>query len=1487
MSILLNGTTGISVSGNITAGGDLAVGGSFAPQTVSTTGNVTGGNVLTAGQVSATGNVSGNYILGNGALLTGISGGGGNAGSITNGTSNVNIATANGNITMAVGGAQKLEIAPTVITVTGNLLPEANVTYNLGSPTRQWRDVYVGPGSLYINNQKVLEDNSGTIIVSADNNQNLSLQTSGTGDIEFAPQATGIISIKGTTQFDPAYSIGTTNGEALPISSGVKTDIITARTANTNLSLSGSGTGHVNVSGDMAVSGNLTVTGNAANLSVTNLSVQDNIINIAAETTGTPTQNAGLQVIRGDDPNVQLRWNEAGRVWQFTVDGLNYQTIVGSLAGVLSVTGNVSSGNLITAGLVNAGSLTTSGNAIIGGDLVVNGNTTSINITDLNVEDPIIGLGRGANNQPLTADDGKDRGEQLWYYDGAERSAFLGWDDSAGKLIAAANVSIANEIVTVNSYGTFVVGALEGTAISVTGNVAAAQFNGSGAGLTAVPGANVTGTVANATFATSAASATTAATVTGAEQANITSVGTLSALSVTGNVTGGNVRTAGLISATGNVTGNYILGNGALLTGISGGGGGNASSITNGTSNVNIATANGNITMAVGGTQLLEITSAGASVTGNITGNYILGNGSLLTGISGGGAATPRVANCQIANSSWTVLDDTAVALSGGYVILNGAGFVAGANVIIGSVAAAAVTVVNSTTIRAQVNAAAAGTYVIYVVNPDGSVGILVNGLTYSATPTWVTGSTLAQQLSNVAISIQLAATGANVYALSAGNSLPDGLSLSSGGLLSGTVTVAQQTVYSFSVDAIDTELQDSPRTFNLTIATAAVDPYFEYVSLLLHGDGANTAQNNTFVDSSSSNFPINRFGDATQGTNSPFSRSDGNWSNYFDGDGDYLTWSGTTLSGNFTVECWVYKTAVDASGYTILFYGGGNDQFSIDQTTAGSIALVIGANTIISASGTAVTPNAWHHLAWVREGTTCRAYVDGVQQGTGTSAASFTLTTIGRYGLGGYEMNGYISNFRITNACLYPSGTTFTPSTTPLTTTVSTGTVQLLTCQSNRFKDNSTNNFALTVNGNTSVQVFDPFNPPDFYQAANNGGSALFDGSGDYLTVNGNSVLNVGNSDYTIEFWMYMNSAPNDYCILFSYTQSGMTTGIRLSNSGFGLKLQFGPFLESLGGLYSIALIQQDFVGRWRHVAMTRSSNSLRLFIDGQLQSFGTGVNPSTYPNTSITDNTSLTTSSSCQVVQDNFPGYISGLRVVKNTALYTSSFTPPTTPPTAVSGTSLLLNFVNAGIYDNAGMNDIVTVGNAQVRTNIKKYGTGSMYFDGTDDRLTMQASPNFAFGTGDFTIEFWMYSNDVSISRQRGMMQSSTTTGGLSTSYSAGILFAQGINGSNQGLTGGLIFNILGTVVGNVSAVLTTSTWYHIAATRQSGTVRLFVDGVLMDTETQAGSVDAQNLCIGGYYSTSYLYDGYIDDLRITKGYARYTANFTPPDAALPDF
>ena len=155
-------------------------------------------------------------------------------------------------------------------------------------------------------------------------------------------------------------------------------------------------------------------------------------------------------------------------------------------------------------------------------------------------------------------------------------------------------------------------GNLAGGNAIITSSVSAATFTGSGAGLTSLTGANVTGVVANASYATAAGSATTATsattagTVTTAAQPSITSVGTLTGLA-----------TSGIIAAVGNISGSYFIGNGSALTGI----------VANSTYNdSNVAAFLPTYTGA-----MTAMTGA-VSTTGNVSGAYVKGNGSQLTG---------------------------------------------------------------------------------------------------------------------------------------------------------------------------------------------------------------------------------------------------------------------------------------------------------------------------------------------------------------------------------------------------------------------------------------------------------------------------------------------------------------------------------------------------------------------------------------------------------------------------------------------------------------------------------------------------------------------------------------------------------------------------------------------------------------------------------------------------------------------------------------
>jgi hypothetical protein len=219
-----------------------------------------------------------------------------------------------------------------------------------------------------------------------------------------------------------------------------------------------------------------------------------------------------------------------------------------------------------------------------------------------------------------------------------------------------------------------------------------------------------------------------------------------------------------------------------------------------------------------------------------------------------------------------------------------------------------------------------------------------------------------------------------------------------------------------------------------------------------------------------------------------------------------------------------------------------------------------------------------------------------------------------------------------------------------------------------------------------------------------------------------------------------------------------------------------------------------------------------------------------------------------------------------------------------TYYSSCSLLMHFSGSDgsttFIDNSPVTKSFTVnGNSQISTAQSKFGGTSAYFDGTGDYLSTNSSNNFAFGTGDFTVEFWIYSSDVSSATQRGFLQTSDTAGGLKTTYTSGILLYQGGNSSGGTLNGGLSANVAGTNLGSSTAVITTNTWYHIALVRNSGTSTLYVNGTSVGSGTTTGNCSGTYLSIGGYYNTSYLYQGYLDELRITKGVARYTTNFTP--------
>jgi hypothetical protein len=127
--------------------------------------------------------------------------------------------------------------------VAEDILPDTDDVRSLGSATKMWQDVYVGPGSLYVNGQKVLEDNLGTIVVSADVNQNLDIKTTGTGDIALTTAVGGKVEVGGTLEIAAGKNITSSDGNAISFTNGfdLNGENITAGGAFTATSFSGDG----------------------------------------------------------------------------------------------------------------------------------------------------------------------------------------------------------------------------------------------------------------------------------------------------------------------------------------------------------------------------------------------------------------------------------------------------------------------------------------------------------------------------------------------------------------------------------------------------------------------------------------------------------------------------------------------------------------------------------------------------------------------------------------------------------------------------------------------------------------------------------------------------------------------------------------------------------------------------------------------------------------------------------------------------------------------------------------------------------------------------------------------------------------------------------------------------------------------------------------------------------------------------------------------
>lgn len=386
--------------------------------------------------------------------------------------------------------------------------------------------------------------------------------------------------------------------------------------------------------------------------------------------------------------------------------------------------------------------------------------------------------------------------------------------------------------------------------------------------------------------------------------------------------------------------------------------------------------------------------------------------------------------------------------------------------------------------------------------------------------------------------------------------------------------------------------------------------------------------------------------------------------------------------------------------------------------------------------------------------------------------------------------------------------------------------------------------------------------------------GSVFFNGTNQSLSIV-NPVIATRTNDFTIEAWVYATT-------ILPSTPTIASTTIGNSNAGFHWYFGAGGFgVRS----YTVNIVLPAGIGvgtalqpnTWYHCAYTRLGNVHSTWLNGAL------VNSATY---SVTFSDSTLTIGTASVGQF-FGGYISNLRLINGTAIYTSNFTVTRAPINRLFNTTFLMNKIYGqststnSIVDSSTYNSTVTNVNSAVPVNVNPFSTGdvgSVFFNGSNQSLTTTVatgSPlDLATGAGNWTIEGWFYA--TSISGSRSIIWK---TAGANPAYalwlSAGT--PQMIIGDGAG--GGLATNL---------TVVTVNTWYHFAIVRIGNRITPYLNGVAQTggTSPVMGNGGASTTLYIGGASDSRPFLGYISNIRITKGVAVYSTNtnFTPPTQPL---
>ena len=595
------------------------------------------------------------------------------------------------------------------------------------------------------------------------------------------------------------------------------------------------------------------------------------------------------------------------------------------------------------------------------------------------------------------------------------------------------------------------------------------------------------------------------------------------------------------------------------------------------------------------------------------------------------------------------------------------------------------------------------------------------------------------------------------------------------------------------------------------------------------------------------------------------FERSDSDRMNI--PDAAYLPIKGT---GQWTIECFInFNDALESGhpGYGIFGqYASSTSRWSMYQSRSGLSFYSNNSGTEIGDIDTSIDliAHTWHHIALQRESdTTFSWYIDGVFLGTHTDGDNIadvsSIFHIGWNGDSGYNsFDGYMDEIRVSNIARY-SGSTYTVPTEEFTSDANT----MLLIHSNgamgntTFTDSSSNAATISVNGS-----------PIHIAPKMGKGMGVYNGTDAYLSSQNidRPWTFLGYDDFTIDFWMW-KANPGGGGIIYEEGASA-DRAIQIYERTDN-KMQL--YLSTDGNSWDTNVTTAATVPTeaWVHIAVVRSSGSVKFYVNGT-----NDANFASVTHTYINNSGRHAYIGCYDNGNSSFHnGYIDEFRLSRGTARWTANFTPETTAYQDDRFTTFLLHMdggggvvdgvatqVGEGSYFLDSAYDAIWYSGGLPTTEAH-----SLHFwQGSGSSLSLSDNPEWKIAAGeDFTWEGWCRFYDS------GSSNSFTDFWKQGGNYEFGRYEAtKKITAWVDGLT---LDQSTGTLLNDMR-------WRHWAVSRNSGTIRLFLEGALIDSGSANNAVSFNTNPSMGTVAGGTIWAS--DDLRFSKGISRYNAPFTPP-------